>query len=155
MGKFLVLVLRTRHGSVVLLTVSGSAVSALSDELASLVARARASAPPQPELPWFTEGEAVEPRPARAVSALEVVVDASTTDARTAAAVGPAEGWGREIWLRRSLKQERELRQLAAFSALARQAQRARTSPRRAREAWQLHQVLLLAAALRRAGFPR
>jgi hypothetical protein len=155
MREFLVLILRAPNGSVVVLAVAASAVSPRSVELSLLVARARASAPPQPELPWFTEGEAVEPRPARAVSALEVVVDASTTDARTAAAVGPAEGWGREIWPRRSLKQERELRQQAALSAFVRQAQQARPSPRQARAAWQLQQVMLLAAALRRAGFPR
>jgi hypothetical protein len=145
MREFLVLILRAPNGSVVVLAVAASAVSPRSVELSLLVARARASAPPQPELPWFTEGEAVEPRPARAVSALEVVVDASTTDARTAG----------EIWPRRSLKRERELRQQAALSAFVRQAQQARSSPRQARAAWQLQQVMLLAAALRRAGFPR
>ena len=153
---FVLVVLRfSPQGSFVVWVVSVRAVSPVPAHIAVLAEAARASVPPQPELPWFTEGEVVEPRPARAVSALEVVVDASMTDARTAAAVGPAEGWGREIWPRRSLKQERELRQLAALSAFVRQAQQARTSPRRAREARQLHQVILLAAALRRAGFPR
>jgi len=94
-----------------------------------LVLRTRAFSP----LPFAEDGVAVEPRP---------VEQASTS-----------------IWFepppRRSLKQERELRQLAALSALARQTQRARVSPRQARAARQLHQVILLAAALRRAGFPR
>ena len=154
MGKFLVLVLRTRHGSVVLLTVSGSAVSALSDELASLVARARASAPPQPELPWFTEGEVVEPREVSGVADLS---EAASPTASPAACSEPPP--------RRSLRREREARDLIALSklvndtrqlaALVRQAQQARPSPRIAREARQLRQVVLLAAALRRAGFPR
>ena len=66
---------------------------------------------------------------------------------------------------RRSLRREREARELIALSklvhdtrqlaALVRQAQQSRPSPRRAREARQLQQVMLLAAALRRAGFPR
>ena len=154
MGKFLVLVLRTRHGSVVLLTVSGSAVSALSDELASLVARARASAPPQPELPWFRDGEVVEPREARGVDDLSVA--ASPTASTVAWSEPPP---------RRSLRREREARELIALSklvndtrqlaALVRQAQQARPSLRRAKEARELQQVMLLAAALRRAGFPR
>ena len=144
MGKFLVLVLRTRHGSVVLLTVSGSAVSALSDELASLVARARASAPPQPELPWFTEGEVVEPREVRGVAVLS---DAASTTASTPAWSQPPP--------RRSLREERELRQLGALSDLARHAKQLRPSPRQIRQARQLQELVLLAAALRRAGFPR
>lgn len=88
-------------------------------------------------LPFAEDGVAVEPRPVAPASPI----------ASSAAWCEPPP--------RRSMRQERELRQLAALSALARQAQRARPSPRRAREAWQLHQVLLLAAALRRAGFPR
>jgi hypothetical protein len=84
-------------------------------------------------LPFAEDGVAVEPRP----------VDPASTAGRC------------EPSPRRSMRQERELRQLAALSALARQAQRARPSPRQAREAKQLQQVMILAAALRRAGFPR
>ena len=147
MGKFLVLVLRTRHGSVVLLTVSGSAVSALSDELASLVARARASAPPQPALPLFTEGEVVEPR--------EVFAGADLSDAASNTASTPA-------WCqpppRRSLREEREARDLLALVKVTQEARRLAQrlrDARRAREARQLQELVLLAAALRRAGFPR
>lgn len=147
MGKFLVLVLRTRHGSVVLLTVSGSAVSALSDELASLVARARASAPPQPALPIFTEGEVVEPR--------EVLAGADLSDAASNTASTPA-------WCqpppRRSLREEREARGLLALVQVTQEARRLAQrlrEARLAREARQLQQLALLAAALRRAGFPR
>ena len=84
-------------------------------------------------LPFAEDGVAVEPRP----------VASAASDA-----------WC-EPPPRRSLKRERELRQLAALSAFVRQAQQARPSPRQARAAWQLQQVMLLAAALRRAGFPR
>jgi len=140
MREFLVLVLRAPHGSVVVLAVSVRAVSPVPAHIALLAEAARASVPPQPELPWFTEGEVVEPR---AVSGVADLSDAASNDA-----------WC-EPPPRRSMRQERELRQLAALSALARQAQQARTSPRRAREAWQFQQVMLLAAALRRAGFPR
>ena len=155
MGKFLVLALRARHGSVILLTVSGSAVSPLSDELASLIARARASAPPQPALPWASgDDEVVEPREVRAVDDLSVAASPTASSA----------AWS-EPPPRRSLRREREARELIALSklvhdtrqlaALVRQAQQARPSPRRAREARQLQQLVLLAAALRRAGFPR
>jgi hypothetical protein len=128
------------NGGVFVLAVRGSAESPLGGDLASLVERARASSPPQPTLPWFREGEVVEPRAVRGVADLSDPASTST--------------WS-EPPPRRSMRQERELRQLAAFSAFVRQSQQARTSPRRAREAWQLQQVLLLAAALRRAGFPR
>lgn len=147
MGKFLVLVLRTRHGSVVLLTVSGSAVSALSDELASLVARARASAPPQPALPLFTEGEVVEPREVRGGTDLS---DAASNTASTPAWCQPPP--------RRSLREEREARDLLALVKVTQEARRLAQrlrDARRAREARQLQQLVLLAAALRRAGFPR
>ena len=147
MGKFLVLVLRTRHGSVVLLTVSGSAVSALSDELASLVARARASAPPQPALPLFAEGEVVEPR--------EVFAGADLSDAASNTASTPA-------WCqpppRRSLREEREARDLLALVKVTQEARRLAQrlrDARLAREARQLQELVFLAAALRRGGFPR
>ena len=134
MGKFLVLVLRTRHGSVVLLTVSGSAVSALSNELASLVARARASAPPQPELPWFTEGEVVEPRE---VSGVADMSEAASTS----------------VWCepppRRSLRREREARELIALSKLVHDTRRLQ---RQVRDARRLQLLIALVAAVRRAG---
>lgn len=151
---FVLVVRRASDGSVVLLAVSASAVSPLSDELASLVARAGASAPPPPALPWFSEGEVVEPR---AVSGIADLSDAASTTASTATWCEPPP--------RRSLRREREARELVALSklvqdtrqlaAMVRQAQQARPSPRIAREARQLQQVVLLAAALRRAGFPR
>lgn len=94
-------------------------------------------------LPFAEDGVAVEPRPVVAAS--------------------PA-AWS-EPPPRRSLRREREARELTALSklvndtrqlaALVRQAQQSRPSPRRAREARQLQQLALLAAALRRAGFPR
>ena len=87
-------------------------------------------------LPFAEDGVAVEPRPVVAASPAASV------------SLGGAEP-------RRSLKQERELRQLGALSDLARHAKQLRPSPRIAREARQLRQVVLLAAALRRAGFPR
>ena len=138
MGKFLVLVLRTRHGSVVLLTVSGSAVSALSDELASLVARARASAPPQPELPWFTEGEVVEPREVSGVADLS---EAASPTASTAAWSEPPP--------RRSLRREREARELIALSKLVHETRRLQ---RQVRDARRLQLLVALVAAVRRAG---
>ena len=147
MGKFLVLALRARHGSVILLTVSGSAVSPLSDELASLIARARASAPPQPALPLFTEGEVVLPR--------EVLAGADLSDAASNTASTPA-------WCqpppRRSLRAEREARDLLALVKVTQEARRLAQrlrDARLAREAGQLQELVFLAAALRRAGFPR
>ena len=151
---FVLVVRRASDGSVVLLAVSASAVSPLAGELSSLVARARASAPPQPELPWFRDGEVVEPREVRGVDDLSVA--ASPTASTVAWSEPPP---------RRSLRREREARELIALSklvndtrqlaALVRQAQQARPSLRRAKEARELQQVMLLAAALRRAGFPR
>jgi len=138
---FVLVVLRlSPQGSFVVWVLSVRAVSPVPAHIALLAEAARASVPPQLELPWFREDEVVEPRAVRGVADLSDPASTST--------------WS-EPPPRRSMRQERELRQLAAFSALARQAQQARTSPRRAREAWQLNQVLLLAAALRRAGFPR
>ena len=138
MGKFLVLVLRTRHGSVVLLTVSGSAVSALSDELASLVARARASAPPQPELPWFTEGEVVEPREVSGVA-----------DLSEAASLSASTSFWCEPPPRRSLRREREARELIALSKLVHETRRLQ---RQVRDARRLQLLVALVAAVRRAG---
>jgi hypothetical protein len=147
---FVLAVRRASDGSVVLLAVSGSAVSALSDELASLVARARASAPPQPALPLFTEGEVVEPREVRGGTDLS---DAASNTASTPAWCQPPP--------RRSLREEREEREARDLLALVKVTQEARRlaqrlrDARRAREARQLQQLVLLAAALRRAGFPR
>ena len=115
------------EGGVFVLAVRGSAESPLGGDLASLVERARASSPPQPALPWFTDGGAVvEPRPV--------------------AAVWSAARLERP---RRSLRREREARELLALAKLARDARRlARTI----RDARRLHLLLTLVAAVRRAG---
>ncbi len=131
---FVLVVRRASDGSVVLLAVSGSAVSPLSDELASLVARARASAPPQPELPWFTEGEVVEPREVSGVADLS---EAASTS----------------FWCnpppRRSLRREREARELIALSKLVHDTRRLQ---RQVRDARRLQLLIALVAAVRRAG---
>ena len=115
------------EGGVFVLAVRGSAESPLGGDLASLVERARASSPPQPALPWFTDGGAVvEPRPVAAVS--------------------PAARLARP---RRSLRREREARELLALAKLARDARRLAQTIRDAR---QLHLLLTLVAAVRRAG---
>ena len=124
------------NGGVFVLAVRGSAESSLGGDLASLVERARASSPPQPELPWFTDGGAVvEPRPVAAASP-------------TAPLERP----------RRSLREEREAREMLALVQVTQEARRLAQrlrEARLAREARQLQQLVLLAAALRRAGFPR
>jgi hypothetical protein len=142
---FVLVVLRfSPQGSVVVWVVSVRAVSPVPAHIAVLAEAASASAPPQPALPWASgDDEVVEPREVRGVAIL--------SDAASPAA--PVSLGGAQP--RRSLKRERELRQQAALSAFVRQAQQARPSPRQARAAWQLQQVMLLAAALRRAGFPR
>ena len=131
---FVLVVRRASDGSVVLLAVSGSAVSPLSDELASLVARAKASAPPQPELPWFTEGEVVEPREVSGVADLS---EAASTS----------------FWCnpppRRSLRREREARELIALSKLVHDTRRLQ---RQVRDARRLQLLIALVAAVRRAG---
>ena len=138
MEEFLVVFLRAPHGVVVVLAVSASAVSPLSDELASLVARARASAPPQPELPWFTEGEVVEPRE---VSGVAVLSDATSLSASTATGCQPPP--------RRSLRREREARELIALSKLVHDTRRLQ---RQVRDARRLQLLIALVAAVRRAG---
>ncbi len=131
---FVLVVRRASDGSVVLLAVSGSAVSPLSDELASLVARAKASAPPQPELPWFTEGEVVEPWEVSGVADLS---EAASTS----------------FWCnpppRRSLRREREARELIALSKLVHDTRRLQ---RQVRDARRLQLLIALVAAVRRAG---
>ena len=87
-------------------------------------------------LPFAEEGVAVEPRPVVAAS--------------------PA-AWSQPP-PRRSLREEREARDLLALVKVTQEARRLAQrlrDARRAREARQLRQVVLLAAALRRAGFPR
>lgn len=87
-------------------------------------------------LPFAEEGIAVEPRPVAAAS--------------SAAWCEPPP--------RRSLRREREARDLLALVKVTREARRLAQrlrEARLAREARQLQQVMLLAAALRRAGFPR
>ena len=87
-------------------------------------------------LPFAEDGVAVEPRP---------VVAASTA------------AWSQPP-PRRSLREEREARDLLALVKVTQEARRLAQrlrDARRAREARQLRQVVLLAAALRRAGFPR
>lgn len=141
---FVLVVLRfSPQGSFVVWVVSVRAVSPVPAHIAVLAEAASASAPPQPELPWFTEGEVVEPRAVSGVADLSVA-------ASPAASVGLG---GAEP--RRSMRQGRELRQLGALSDLARHAKQLRPSPRQIRQSSQLQQVMLLAAALRRAGFPR
>ena len=87
-------------------------------------------------LPFAEEGVAVEPRPVAAAS--------------TPAWCQPPP--------RRSLREEREARDLLALVKVTQEARRLAQrlrDARLAREAGQLRQVVLLAAALRRAGFPR
>jgi len=138
MREFLVLILRAPNGSVVVLAVAASAVSPCSVELSLLVARARASAPPQPELPWFLDGDGVvEPREVRGVADLSV---AASPAASTAA-------WSEPL-PRRSLRREREARELIALSKLFRDTRRIQ---RQVRDARRLQRLFALVAAIRRA----
>jgi len=156
MREFLVLVLRAPHGSVVVLAVSVRAVSPVPAHIALLAEAARASVPPQPELPWFTEGEVIEPRQVAPHAAaagdemVEVVADEPTphvrTDAQRVSAIQDEQRWPAL-----SLARERELRELRPFSDLARRAKQLRPSARQTRQARQLREVALLAALLRRA----
>lgn len=87
-------------------------------------------------LPFAEDGVAVEPRPVAAASTV---------------------AWS-EPPPRRSLREEREARGLLALVQVTQEARRLAQrlrEARLAREARQLQQVMLLAAALRRAGFPR
>lgn len=115
------------EGGVFVLAVRGSAESPLGADLASLVERARASSPPQPALPWFTDGGGVvEPRPVAAAS--------------------PAARFEQP---RRSLRREREARELLA---LVKMVHGARRLERQVRDARRLSMLLLLVSKVRRAG---
>lgn len=136
---FVLVVLRfSPQGSVVVWVVSVRAVSPVPAHIAVLAEAASASAPPQPELPWFTEGEVVEPRAVRGVAILS---DAASPAASTA-------GWC-EPRPRRSLRREREARELIALSKLVHDTRRLQ---RQVRDARRLQLLIALVAAVRRAG---
>jgi len=137
---FVLVVLRfSPQGSFVLWVVSVRAVSPVPAHIAVLAEAASASAPPQPALPWASgDDEVVEPREVRGVAILS---DAASPAAPTSFRFEPPP--------RRSLRREREARELIALSKLVRDTRRLQ---RQVRDARRLQLLIALVAAVRRAG---
>lgn len=145
----LILVSRGPEGRGCIWFVPLAAESLLPDELRSLADRARASVPPRPPLPWFNDGEVIEPRQVAQHAAgggdgtVEVVADEPRPVAPPTVTVRL------EPQPRRSLRKEREHRQLVALAKLLQETQRLQ---RQMQEARRLQLLIVLVAAARRAG---